>query len=312
MKTKKIAGGADKPINIEDYSKGIEDLPLIKNVDSGDQKEIFESLKSSVKGECIPGIKDGVCTSDETMNKLKNAFNLSGSKYDMMSKLKKMFKVVKERDLYNNDKIKKVIGLTAEKELMCNFKQKGPAEGNAWLSNFDIEAILQAWKGIYKKKGFFYFDYHPRDFADINMPLETTDLDDLIKIGYRKMGVVLNTDIHTGPGKHWVCIFCDFSTSGTSEDPWTLEYFNSSGNPPLQEFHGWLVSRCSYISKNTNKICKVIRVRNKQLQFGDSECGVYCLFYIWCRLEGFSYKTFMNINIPDEIIQYFRKGLFTK
>lgn len=262
----------------------------------------------TVEGECVLGIKSGVCTSEETAELLKKHFKLSGGTYDVMSKLKKMFKVMKEKELYDKPEIKKAIGLNAVREKDCRFKDTGPANSNAWLSNFNIEKILKAWKGIYK--GFFYFDYHPRDFAEESMPLETTNLVDLIKMGYKKIGVVLNTDVASGPGKHWCCIFCDFSTAGTDNDPWTLEFFNSSGNPPLEEFHKWLISRCDQIATETGKVCKVIVVRKKQLQFGDSECGVYSLYYIWSRLEGVSYEKFVDIVIPDDTMIEFRKALF--
>ncbi len=264
-----------------------------------------------LSGECVPGIKGNVCSSDETLQKLKKEFKIAGQgSYDIMSKLKKMFKVLKERDLYDKPEVKKAIGLSAVVEKECRFKDTGPANSNAWLSNFNIEKILKAWKGIYKKKGFFYFDYHPRDFAEQSMPLETTELVDLINMGYVRIGVVLNTDVSSGPGKHWCCIFCDFGTAGTESDPWTLEFFNSSGNPPLEEFHKWLVSRCDHISTETGKVCKVIIVRKKQLQFGDSECGVYSLYYIWSRLEGVNHEKFVDIVIPDDTMMEFRKALF--
>ena len=58
---------------------------------------------------------------------------------------------------------------------------------------------------------------------------------DLIKKGYKSYCVVLNTDKCTGQGIHWLCLFCDFRTS-----PFTIEYFNSSGNKPVVQVQRWM------------------------------------------------------------------------
>ena len=145
--------------------------------------------------------------------------------------------------------------------------------------------------------------------------LATVDIcKDVIDAGYNCLGVVLNTDTRSGRGKHWFCIFCDFRSSGSAQDPYTVEYFNSSGNPPMDPVLNWLNETakkiCHYpFGQSKRHGAKVIASKIRH-QKSETECGPYSLYYIWSRLNKVSIHEFRNKPVPDARMIEFRKHLF--
>lgn len=98
-------------------------------------------------------------------------------------------------------------------------------------------------------------------------------------------GFIANTDTQNEAGRHWCCFY--FPNSNT------VEYFDSYGksvnyyNNPFPRY----VSNFSTIIANS-----------KQLQSPYSDiCGMYCLFFLWHRLNGISFSNIINMfsNIYD-------------
>lgn len=121
---------------------------------------------------------------------------------------------------------------------------------------------------------------------------------DRIKITKRNnFGIIINTDVSTGRGKHWVSFFVK-NGKGL--------YFDSFGLPPYD----------NDIKKFIFKICKKNYIYNKKrLQSLSSKtCGVYSmLFLIWC-CKGKKMKSFLNLfsNIPvlnDIVVNRFFKAI---
>jgi len=52
--------------------------------------------------------------------------------------------------------------------------------------------------------------------------------------------------------------------------------------------------------------------RSHRHQRGDTECGVYSLYYIRQRLEGTPARWFATDTVPDDAMIKFRKHLFSK
>ena len=85
---------------------------------------------------------------------------------------------------------------------------------------------------------------------------------------------VVNTDVSTGPGKHWVCIFFGNTT----------EYFDSLGRPP-QELKSYLKQYASTYMYSTKRIQGI----------GSDVCGDYCILYAYFRCRGKSMNAFVNM-----------------
>ena len=199
-------------------------------------------------------------------------------------------------------------------ELKKRFKPKGPRKTKAWLSNVNIDGTLSYWVEEFP---FFPCPYTMMDFEKTNTLFNYIDLskvftqESTISLHGERVisqlcdsfACVLNTDVSTGPGKHWVSVFVD------NRNPTiTIEYFNSAGNPVTKPVSRWMDKQEELLKKL--KPVQKIYLTQKNHQKEDTECGMYSLYFIRCRLEGNSYNMFLNDDIPDAAMVKFRSYCF--
>jgi hypothetical protein len=169
--------------------------------------------------------------------------------------------------------------------LKTNFKIDGPTDVSL-LSNYNIDKTLQQWATHFKD--FFAYNFNMVDYERQGDTLHTIDIMDLYDRGYRTCACVINSDVYSGRGKHWMALFVDMRNLSQ----WTVEFFNSSGNRPVESFARWLTKTKNrledIIEKHNLKNIKVdiIKVTGIMHQYSKTECGVYSLYYIWARLNG--------------------------
>lgn len=178
-----------------------------------------------------------------------------------------------------------------------------------WLSSDDIEHIEKQYEKLFKK--YKYVGTFPIDFDKksetgkcLVSALCSMDLKDLYKKGYTQLGIVFNTDVSTGPGIHWVALFCDIGPE--FEEP-RITYFDSYGQHPEKEIK-ILMQRWKEQWEKSGVHSKPMQITfNKtRHQFQDSECGMYCLYFHFCCLLGIP----MEERIPDPVIRGLRGMLF--
>lgn len=212
-----------------------------------------------------------------------------------------------------------------DNELSTRFKTRGPRESTKLLSNFNIDEVLQEWAVKYKT--FYNYDFNMIDFDYTGGSLARIDIIDILEGNANQItqegrikrpcdtfACVLNTDKSTGKGKHWVAIFGD--CRGKKE--WSVEYFNSSGNPPPKPVINWMEKTSAKLSdhrqihsdKYGDDVVISVPVTNIRHQESKTECGNYSLYYIRRRLEGMTYKEFQNNKVPDSAMIEFRKHIF--
>jgi hypothetical protein len=218
------------------------------------------------------------------------------------------------------------------------YASKNPID---WLSNDDIDMVQEQ---LYKKyNGYYYSNIHMIDLVMvdhsnsqlINHPIKNIkDIDfykELNNIDYnnkitiepnklKSYGIVCNTDPSTKGGQHWFSIYINFNSSGTLQDPYTIEYFNSSGGPLYsKKFKEFFLNLENDLTNKLQKCVKFIQVTNIQHQglepgLGDKSgnCGCYSLYYIWSRLQNIPYQEFnkKKMILSDNIITEFREKLF--
>jgi len=193
-------------------------------------------------------------------------------------------------------------------------RPKAPTEWTVnrheWLSSTDIDAA--------EKKLFVDMvpDYHyvgsiPMDFdlkdetqKCLVSTLCSMKLPELAKTGKHRIGIVINTDPHDGPGQHWVAVFCDIRPE--LEYP-RMTYFDSYAQTPEPEIRT-LMKRWKeqWDATKTHPAGMKLTYNKTRHQYKDSECGVYCLyFHLACLLE-----IPMDTTIPDEVMNAFRQFLF--
>jgi hypothetical protein len=203
-------------------------------------------------------------------------------------------------------------GLLRE-ELAMNFKPRGPREGTALLSNHDIDATLSRWKKAFPD--FHHCPFAMMDFVRTREPFEVCDLGALLGPGgpARTFACVVNTDVSTGPGKHWVAVFVDARPPAPA--PWSVEYFNSAGNPPPRAMAAWMERRRAELEAARARAgapgpVQAAPVTSVAHQKSQTECGNYALYYIRRRLEGAPYSAFEGRAVPDAAMEEFRQHLF--
>jgi hypothetical protein len=273
-----------------------------------------------IKLNCSPENKDVKaysCYSDTDLYKLRDVWNARHpDKLIQTNDSKQIWTTIKEYYLTSCNKescwIDKIAkGTKLEKELMDSFAPKSPEnwkkEPNDWLSSVDINKVMKQYEKKYKC--FDFIGPSPIDYdADelfgkcVWEELCHFNLEDQIKKGKTKIGVIFNTDPHYKSGSHWISLFINIKKG-------TIFFFDSAG---------------SKIPKNIMKFVNTIIEQGKKLkipirfkfdqnypvehQYGNTECGVYSLFFIVHMLEDKITGHYLKTHIlKDKYMEKFRK-----
>ena len=152
--------------------------------------------------------------------------------------------------------------------------------------------------------GSFPIDYIKYSFYNLDAKV----IKKLIKKGIVRLGTIFNTGTLQSGGKHWVALFLNLKHKDYM-NKFTIEYFDSVGNNPLNEIKTFMNQLKEQICKND---CIPIHLHVKQLshQKGNSECGVYCLYFITERLKGRTYVDIQSQLTPDAVMEKWRSKFF--
>lgn len=276
--------------------------------------------------------RTNTCLDNKTLSAVESYVKSKGvevsDKRDVIKKAKEVTECDGEtcvlRNIFSFLKTKGLDADAVVRMTVPNLKVLGPKDNTRWLDNVNIDETLQAWAREFPD--FYPYDFCMMDFAKRNgslkrIPLSRVLSGAVVKLGYghdpierkcKRMACVLNTDVSTGPGKHWVCVFVDCS----GPEVWTIEYFNSSGNNPTEEVTAWIESARrdlrEYLKRHQMHRTIAVVNYNQRHQESKSECGVFCLFYIRMRLMGTPTEAFENKKISDDDMVAFRKHLFSR
>ena len=283
--------------------------------------ETIKLLTKTKDTECRNN-KDYVCSDEKIIDTIyKNIVdtNTNDKIICKLSKVKKKLACVTESCVLKKAKDMNILSSKiVDNTLTKKFKIKGPRNTINLLSNFNIDDTLKIWNKEFP--GFYPCEFSMIDFNKtrnnelfrislVNLlngkqVLRNNVDNEIVKGPFNTFGCVLNTDISSGKGKHWICLFVDMRGK-----QWTIEFFNSSGNAPVdciiewREFH-----RKELMKINKNTICPT--PSNIKHQVDNHSCGSYVLYYIRCRLENIPYTYFLDNKINDIETLEFRKHLF--
>lgn len=178
-----------------------------------------------------------------------------------------------------------------------------------WLSTDEIEKIEKQYKKIFSD--YEYLGTFPIDF---DLASETGEclvsalcsmkMKDMIANGKTQFGIVFNTDVSTGPGEHWVAVFCDVRPELEYA---RMTYFDSYAHRPEREIKVLMKrwkQQCDDLSMHPKPM--MLTYNKTRHQYKDSECGMYCLYFHYCCLTGIS----MEDKVPDEVVRGLRGLLF--
>jgi Ulp1 family protease len=197
------------------------------------------------------------------------------------------------------------------KELRLNYENrfapKSPSSWqsnpNEWLSSDDITAVLEQYENVYDD--FQYLGPSPSDYffkengKCVWPELCNFNVNTSLK---NRIGIVFNLDVHDGPGTHWVSLFINIKKK-------KIYYFDSTGEK-IDEQNDNIMHLVDQIKAQDNRFT-LIQNHPIEHQFGNTECGMYTLFFIITMLKTNNYKYFKTAHVfPDKEMKRLRKKYF--
>ena len=283
-----------------------------KKVKKNKSQKLFKKLNCSPKNKH----NEYTCYSDDDLIKLKGMWNArhpdkpitTNDSKQIWQQLKDYYASIcnKEscwvRQMTKNTKM--------EKELLEAFAPESPKEWeknpNEWLSSLDILQVMNQYEKKYKC--FDFLGPSPIDYDTHKLYGECVwdelchfKLDSQIKKGFTKFGVIFNLDPHYKGGSHWVSLFINIKKH-------TIFYFDSTGEAipaQIKKFVDDVIKQGRELKKPINFIFD--ENHPVEHQYGNTECGIYSIFFVIHMLEDKITGHYMKTHIlKDKYIEQFR------
>jgi hypothetical protein len=199
-------------------------------------------------------------------------------------------------------------------ELKNSFAPVAPKEWkknpNEWLSSTEILEVMKQFEKTYKC--FDFIGPTPIDFDKHKMYGECVweelchfNLEEQIKNGKFKIGIIFNTDPHDKGGAHWISMFINARKG-------TIFFFDSAGDPAPKEVKRFAKMVKAQGAKLKTPINFVFDQNHPvEHQYGESECGIYSLYFIVHLLEDKHTEEYFKTHVlSDKYMKQFRKIYF--
>ena len=191
--------------------------------------------------------------------------------------------------------------------------KKNPTE---WLTSVDISNVMKQYEKAYPSFEFIGpspidFDTHitntrsqdGRKKECVWQELCEFELFDYVRKGKKKIGIIFNLDPHYLDGSHWVALFVDVAKK-------SIFYFDSNGESAPDEVMR-LVKKIKTQGKKQNIRFKFDSNQGIEHQLKNTECGIYCLYFIIQLTKGTKKAEYFKTNIiRDDVMQKLRKIYF--
>jgi len=179
---------------------------------------------------------------------------------------------------------------------------------NEWLSSTEIIDVMRQYEKAYKCFVFLGpspIDYDTRKLYGecIWQELCQFNLKEQLKRGKKKIGIIFNLDPHYKPGSHWVSMFINVKKK-------QIYYFDSAGDPVppgIMKFANEVTKQGKDLGINF----KFDQNHPVEHQYGNTECGIYAIYFIVHMLEDKINSHYLKTHIlKDKYIEKFRKIYF--
>jgi len=181
---------------------------------------------------------------------------------------------------------------------------------NEWLSSLDIINVMKQYEKAYKC--FDFIGPSPMDF-DTKKLFGKCVWEELCKFSLSqqlsqkktKIGIIFNTDPHTKGGEHWLSLFINIKKG-------EIFFFDSVGESAAPEVMVF-VNRVIKQGKQLNPPIHFKFDSNAGIehQYGNTECGIYSIFFIVHMLEDKITDYYLKNHIlKDKYMEQFRDVYF--
>jgi hypothetical protein len=290
------------------------------NKKGGRRKTKKKSFKEFKQLNCSPENKhirnNYTCYTDDDLKKLKDMWNArhpdkpikTNDSKQIWEQLKQYYASIcnKEscwvRQMTKNTKM--------EKELLDSFAPESPItwtkNPNEWLSSIDILEVMNQYEKKYKCFDFLGpspidYDAHRLYGECVWEELCHFNLESQMKKGHKKVGVIFNLDPHYKGGSHWVSLFINVPKK-------TIFYFDSAGETCPEQIKKFINMVIEQGKKLPNPIhFKYDENHPAEHQYGNTECGIYSIFFIIHMLEDKITGHYLKTHIlKDKYMSNFR------
>jgi hypothetical protein len=176
-----------------------------------------------------------------------------------------------------------------------------------WLDSLNIRDVMKQYEDYDKQ--FKFLGPYPIDFAAADPEADDKKeclIDEICNLnldreelnGKTKIGIIFNLDPHYKNGSHWIACFIDVVKN-------ECYYFDSYGmKPPKQiyKFMQWLTLQEPTMKLGWN---------GRRFQRSDSECGMYCMYFLDRMIAGESFLKFCRRAPPDSFMLDLRDWMFS-
>lgn len=283
--------------------------------------------------------KDKTCFSRDALVRLIEAWNSSyptkkissyksASKTQLWSALNQRMSHICNGDDKESCWVDNLQGTRPSKEVSKNLRPLKPKSWNtneyAWLTNYDIEAVMKQYSidedPSYKYKfiGVFPIDFESKthfgqclfeEFCSLSIPK-------LYRQGIRYIGLVTNLDKHDERGSHWTSLFICIDPQLPSYGGY---YYDSTAAYPPEEIVAFIQNVKKQVLTIPNGDSRPFAFEYNKIrhQRGNSECGVFSIYYQirWLQLlRDNPDTTFATVvgkkDINDTTVHQLRNVLF--
>jgi hypothetical protein len=264
----------------------------------------------SGKKQCHPRVKnvEQGCLPVSVLEKVSRRIGIK-TRRNLMNSVAEKLKVNPE----NQNSLVKALPIPDEEKQEIMKKWLRPAQPeswkndpDAWLDTNNIQDVMKQYEESHSN--FKFFGAVPIDFsaADPYSKKKQCLIKEICEIdfdgdaleGKDYIGIVFNLDPHYKSGSHWVASFINIPKK-------EYYYFDSYGmKPPSQiyKFMQWLT-----IQEPDMKL----KMNAKRFQRKESECGMFCIYFIIRMLEGESFEDFCARNPSDDLMLEMRKEVYS-
>lgn len=304
------------------YNKKFNSKIRKRNYKNVTLKKHFVKLNCSPKNKNKHKNTDYTCYSNSDLYKLQDMWNARHPDRQIKTKnTKQIWILLKEyyanicnkescwvRQMTKNSK--------QEKELLDAFAPESPKEWNKnpneWLSSIDILQVMNQYEKKYKCFDFLGpspidYDAHKLYGKCVWEELCHFNLEKHLQKKHNKIGVIFNLDPHYKGGSHWVSLFINIKNN-------TIFFFDSTGEqipPQIKKFVNVVIEQGKQLPTPIN--FKFDQNYPVEHQYGNTECGIYSIFFVIHMLEDKITGHYLKTNIlKDEYIENFRKVYYNQ
>jgi hypothetical protein len=208
-----------------------------------------------------------------------------------------------------------------EKDLRPKMPNEWLMNNKSWLTNFDIQDVMKQYERkyhTYKFLGVFSIDFAASNgiggcVANVMCQINVAQL---ITNGIKQVGIVLNLDRRDQAGSHWVALYANFDVKA-ARGRYGIFYYDSNSTPPPKEVVAFQQKIQQQVSVINKKRTFGAHYNTQRHQYGNSECGVFVMYFIERMLKGATFESIMKATEYDQSMNrlrfvYFRNATTPK